>query len=115
MEQMIPLQVGSQKMNLLKCLTCNQILTSEEAKSHTSYCNIKSTNWITVNAESIFHHTNDEGEKCVMVKLFDGTDYTFIEKRPNLVPFEFDQPICKIKKSTERKQVQESTDDGDSA
>jgi len=82
--------------NILKCTTCNQILTSEEVKNH-NYCNIEIKNWKTICASSFTTLENDDGEKCALVDGLDGISYRIIEKRPNFVTFDpYDQPKSNI-------------------
>ena len=73
-------------MNLLRCLTCKKILTSEEVKDH-NVCNVTAKNWKTINVSYLTTLKNDEGENCAMFTGLDGTNYRVIEKRPNLVEY----------------------------
>ncbi|MCE2507160.1 MAG: hypothetical protein J4F36_11995 [Nitrosopumilaceae archaeon] len=74
-------------MNLLRCKTCNKILTSEESKRHTM-CYVNQTKSRQILASHISILQNDNDENCVMITGLDGTTYTIIEKKPELVPFE---------------------------
>lgn len=88
-------------MNLLKCKTCGKILTSEEVQNH-NFCNVEIKNWKTIYASYFTTLTNDEGENCVMVTGLDGVSYRIIEKKPNLMPFDFaQQPLGNTHKKTD--------------
>jgi len=82
-------------MNLLKCKTCNTILTSEQVQKHTM-CYINQTKSKKVYASHISILKNDDDENCVLVTGLDGVTYSIIEKRPNFVEylpdFNADQP-----------------------
>lgn len=91
-------------MNLLKCTTCNKILTSEEVKNH-NFCNVEINDWKTIYASNITTLKNDEGENCALVEGLNGTSYRIIEKLPNFVnfdPIDFtQQPRGNMTKTTE--------------
>lgn len=73
-------------MNLLRCLTCNKILTSEEVKNH-NFCDIAIKNHRTLFASCLATFTNNNDENCVMFMGLDGISYDVIEKKPDLVEY----------------------------
>jgi len=74
--------------NLLRCLTCGKILTSEEVLSHNS-CNVEIKKWKNILASDIFTMKNDVGEKCALIYGLDGICYRVTKKKPDLIPITY--------------------------
>ena len=74
-------------MNLLKCLTCGKLLTSEESTSHT-FCDVETNKSTDILASKILTMKNNVGENCTLIYGLDGICYRITEKLPNLLPTE---------------------------
>jgi len=72
--------------NIFRCITCNAIITAEETKNH--YCKPQITKYKTIKATSYFTAKNENNEECVSIEALNNTDYTFVIKKPKLIPLE---------------------------
>lgn len=77
--------------NLFKCLTCNQILTSEESVKHKCKPTIKKHK--VISASSYFTIQDEKGIVNVIIDGFDNIGYVFEIKEPNLIPLTEGLPI----------------------